>query len=279
MSKKLFTMKPENILKTDWLDILFENKNKNYGAYNLRKFYNDRLKKSLGITALLVLVFAGLQSWKTPKKTVTFEFGETTLVDLKNYKTESPKPKEAEKPKPKHEMNEVKVTTPVIVPKEFADPIPTVEAIDTSAIGFKNNFSGGRDSGLVGVDPGKPDDKGLPKGNIDVIKSTDDTEIVLNPSVMPEFNGGIDALKNFMLRNLRQPDDIEQGEKVVVIVKFVVDKYGNIKDSDIVQSGREDLDAEVLRVINKMPSWKPGLQNGYPVAAYFKMPVSFINNN
>jgi protein TonB len=63
MSKKLFTMKPENILKTDWLDILFENKNKNYGAYNLRKFYNDRLKKSLGITALLVLVFAGLQSW------------------------------------------------------------------------------------------------------------------------------------------------------------------------------------------------------------------------
>lgn len=63
------------------------------------------------------------------------------------------------------------------------------------------------------------------------------------------------------------------------MAKFVVDKNGNISDVQITQNGREDLDDEVTRVINKMPNWKPGLQNGLPNAVYFRMPITFINNN
>ncbi len=275
-------MKPENILKTDWLDILFQNKNKDYGAYQLRKQYSNRLKKSLGITALLVLVFAGLQSWKTPKKTVTLEFGKLATLELQNLNIDKPKPREIEKekPAPKNDINEVKNTTVVIVPKDKADSnIRTNNQLDTSKTGFQNIFGNGRDSGLVDVIHGDTGDGGNGKGKPNKDPETGEGGIELNPSVMPEFVGGIDALRNFMLRNLRQPDDIEEGQKIMVIARFVVDKNGQISDVEIEQSGREDLDDEVRRVIKRMPAWKPGLQNGFPVAAYFKMPVTFINNN
>ena len=79
-----------------------------------------------------------------------------------------------------------------------------------------------------------------------------------------------------MHRNLAQPDDIQPGEKVTVLVKFIIDKDGIISAAEIINSGRKDLDKEVLRVINKMPKWIPGKQNGQSVGVYFKLPVSFI---
>ena len=89
----------------------------------------------------------------------------------------------------------------------------------------------------------------------------------------------VEALKRFMLNNLHQPDDISEGEKLALLAQFVVDKNGNISDVQILQNAREDLDAEVMRVINRMPKWKAGSQNGNPVAVYYKMPISFVNNN
>jgi protein TonB len=82
-----------------------------------------------------------------------------------------------------------------------------------------------------------------------------------------------------MLRNLHQPNDIEEGQKFFVLAQFVVDKQGNISEVQILRNGREDLDEEVTRVINKMPRWKPASQNGFPVAVYYKIPITFVNNN
>jgi protein TonB len=81
-----------------------------------------------------------------------------------------------------------------------------------------------------------------------------------------------------MLKNLRQPDDIDAGQRIVVRVKFVVDKDGEISDIEVVQSGRSDLDKEVIRVVKKMPRWKPGMQNDRAVPVFFNMPVSFVND-
>lgn len=82
-----------------------------------------------------------------------------------------------------------------------------------------------------------------------------------------------------MGRNLRQPDDIDEGQKIVVIARFVVDQYGNISNIGLEQKGREDLDRQVITVIGKMPKWKPGRQNGRPVAVYFKVPVTFLSGD
>ena len=94
---------------------------------------------------------------------------------------------------------------------------------------------------------------------------------------MPEYPGGIEALKKFMLKNLRQPDDLQPGEKILVMASFVVNKNGQIEQVKIINGGRTDLNKEVQRVINKMPFWKPGLQNGNTVAVYFNLPVTFIS--
>ena len=131
----------------------------------------------------------------------------------------------------------------------------------------------------------------IPSGNIVVAPSTNvgnsQTVAITSPPVadegplhtaefMPEFPGGIDALRKFLLKHIRQPDDLQAGEKIIVLASFVVGKDGSIQDVKIVGSGRTDLDREVLRVIGKMPVWKPGKQNGYAVSVYFNLPVTFI---
>ena len=79
-----------------------------------------------------------------------------------------------------------------------------------------------------------------------------------------------------MQRNLKQPNDMEEAQKLVVVAEFVVDREGNISDLKIIQHARADLDAEVLRVIKKMPAWKPGMQNGRKVPVFCKLPVTFV---
>jgi protein TonB len=274
-------MKAESILKADILDIIFQNKNKDYGAYQLRKLYPSRLKKSIVITMLLVLVFAGLQGWRVPKKVVMIDVGQ--VIDIKDFKYPDDKPKE--KPKElqtqaiKKAIAEVPFTPPIITPDPLVkNTIPENIQVDTSFIGTKFNPNGGQDSGFVGVKPGGPKDIPFVKGTTSVVDPIDE-EPTFDPSVMPEFPGGVDALKRFMLNNLRQPDDINEGEKFVVLAQFVVDKNGSISSIQILQNGREDLDTEVMRVINRMPKWKAGSQSGNAVAVYYKMPISFINNN
>ena len=92
---------------------------------------------------------------------------------------------------------------------------------------------------------------------------------------MPAFPGGVNALVKFILKNIHQPDDLQAGESIKVIASFVVSKTGGIENIKIISSGRPDLDKEVTRIINKMPLWKPGLQNGKPVSVYFNLPVTF----
>ncbi len=80
-----------------------------------------------------------------------------------------------------------------------------------------------------------------------------------------------------MLRNLRKPDDLEEGEKIVVIIKFIVEADGSIVNTEVLKSGGR-FDEEVLRVVKKMPKWKPGVQNGRFVSVYFNLPVTFAGS-
>ena len=278
-------MKAEAILESDVLDIIFNNKNKDYGAYQLRKQYSYRLKKSVGITTILVLIFAGLQSWKTPKVICKIDVGMLADVSLIDYvaPTEKPIEKPLEKLANKQTLKEVIFTKPMIVSNTSETKnIPRNSDIDTSLIG--NHFiQGAAPAGIVGesINNNKlPFGYGkLPENEQPIVNLPTDAAPIENPSINASFPGGLAALKNFMLHNLHQPDDIEEGQKIVILAKFVIDKDGNISDVKIIQNGRADLDEEVIRVINKMPQWKPGLQNGLAVPVYFKMPITFINNN
>lgn len=97
--------------------------------------------------------------------------------------------------------------------------------------------------------------------------------------VMPEFPDGMQALMTFLTKNIQYPKEIAQGEMCAqgrVIIRFIVDKEGNIVNPEVVRSVDRYLDKEALRVVRLMPKWKPGeLEDGTKVAVYYTIPVSF----
>jgi protein TonB len=92
---------------------------------------------------------------------------------------------------------------------------------------------------------------------------------------LPEFPGGVNAWSAFLGRHLRVPDDLEAGERRTVQVKFWVGEDGSVTRFEVVQSAGAVFDNEVIRVLKKMPKWKPAIQNGQPVAVTFTQPVTF----
>lgn len=94
--------------------------------------------------------------------------------------------------------------------------------------------------------------------------------------VMPEFPGGVQAMMEFMKNNLRYPEELRaKGTQGRVVVQFVVNKDGSFSDMEVIRKVDPLMDAEALRVINAMPRWKPGMQDGKPVAVKYTVPVLF----
>lgn len=96
---------------------------------------------------------------------------------------------------------------------------------------------------------------------------------------MAAFPGGEEIWSSFLKRNLNPPAELKANERKVVNVQFIVSKEGEIKELEIVQSAGPAFDKEVLRVLKRMPYWKPALENGQPVSAIIKKSISFSRDN
>lgn len=94
---------------------------------------------------------------------------------------------------------------------------------------------------------------------------------------MPQYPGGVKALLDFLKKNLHAPQDVEEGDEVLVKVKFVVDYNGKMESFNIIKSGGDEFDNEVIRVLKKMPLWIPGKSNGENVSVYYVVPVKFTS--
>jgi len=92
----------------------------------------------------------------------------------------------------------------------------------------------------------------------------------------PEFPGGMQAWIRFLNKNLQTPGELQAGEKKTVLIKFDVAIDGAVTGFHVLQSGGEEYDSEVIRVLKKMPKWKPAMQNSQPVAISFNQPVTFV---
>ena len=268
-------MLPETIMQSDLLDILFENRNKTYGAYALRKSYNKTLTSSITITCFIAAAFVIMQLWYHPKENVlahtVFILPDPELSKLDMPEAQPAKPVAA-KPVSTHFKQEI-YSVPVITDDIKETEMPTADVLDKAVIAQIKME--GADAGDM-VQP--PANTNAGTGNIAIkpVEAIENDEPLSYAEVMPEYPGGIEALKKFMLRNLKQPDNLKPGEKIVVSASFIVNKDGKIGQVKIKNSGRFDLDKEVQRVINKLPLWKPGMQNGKAVGVYFNLPVTFM---
>ena len=274
-------MKPEMILQSDLLDIIFHDRNKAYGAYMLRKHYGSRLRTSMALMSALVLCLSVLWFVHANSQDATRSIVAGQPVDDVTIKPFEEVPKKIEKAKPllqPKQVAQIKNPTFKIVPDELADkPMPTIDELADKQIGLIDKPGDAASSGDL-----LPPSDGVAGGTEIAAPVKPAVVEITKPlhvaDVMPEFPGGREAFMRFMLRNLREPDDLDEGQKIVVIVQFVVAADGTISDAKIMQSGGR-YDAEVLRVVKKMPRWKAGMQNGTSVPVYFKLPVTFQSSN
>ena len=128
--------------------------------------------------------------------------------------------------------------------------------------------------------------EGVPSIDMPVIKQTEESNSVktepktnsfLEPVERePQFPGGLEAWLNFLRKNLVAPEELEPGEKKTVSVRFFVSNDGSVTAFEVLQSAGKSFDNEVIRVLKKMPKWKPAIQNGQAVARAFTQPVTFI---
>ncbi|MBV9960999.1 MAG: energy transducer TonB [Parafilimonas sp.] len=267
-------MLPDTIMQSDLLDILFENRNKTYGAYALRRSYNKTLAAAISTTFFIAIIFSVFQFMHHTKQTdhITPVFiSDPILTKLDAVKPV--KPLQHQQQRAPQRLNQVVTSAPKIVDDFQPTKMPTVDDALNNIIGSET--AAGRQTGDI-VQPTEGTGEGK-AANAPVAETKPDDKPLEWAQVMPQYPGGIDALRKFMLKNLREPDDLQSGEKIVVSASFVVNKNGEIEQVKIINSGRPDLDKEVQRVINKMPLWKPGMQNGNTVSVYFNLPVTFMS--
>ena len=268
-------MKTELIMKSDVLDIIFENRNKAYGAYYLRKFYSSRLLKSLAVMLAGVVVLSAFTFIPSLKKHTKGELVYGEVYELKKLEK---KPVEQEKPKEqqvvKKKAPSVGFTTPKIVKTD--EPVKPIEKIvDSARIADVTDKGDPGVTAAVGDDPSKGADNG--KGKEPVTEPTPDPSIpAFTAEIMPEFPGGMNGLRKFLERNLSNPRELEENEVISVKVRFVVGYDGKLKSFETIEDGGAEFNKEVIRVLKKMPEWTPGRSRGQNVSVYYTIPVKFV---
>jgi len=272
-------MEANKILSADVLDIIFEGRNKDYGAYDLRKSYNRRLITSLlTVAAICLLLFIGylvsniLES-KADTKAVVVQDVQLEEIKQEEKKEEPPPPPPPKPPEPpKVEM--AKFTPPKIVKdeevKEEEKP-PEVEKLEETKIGTMNQ-EGQKDEGIVA-----PPVEDAGKGVVEAPKKDDEDwdKTFTKVEIESEYPGGAAAWQRYLNRNLRYPQEaIDNEVQGAVVVQFIVDKEGNVSDVEAI-SGPNELRGEAVRVIKKSGKWTPAVQNGRQVKSYKKQPIVF----
>lgn len=271
-------MKSENILNSDLLDIVFDNRNKAYGAYELRKHYKRRLVKALAIAFVMAAGVVTMVMFIKKEKAAIFEIPDSELAVLKVVEIPKEKPAEPKKPaapKPPSApkpLDQQKWVSKIEITKRPEEATKLSNDLDKVAI--SNITKGGEPyKGEVFVpEPIKIDAQGngLPKA-----PAVDRETPQLTADVMPAFPGGMAALRKFLEKNLQNPEDMNEGEVISVKIKFVVGYDGKLKGFQIIEDGGDVYNKEVIRVLKKMPEWVPGKANGENVSVYYTIPVKF----
>jgi protein TonB len=267
-------MTNKEILQASLLDIIFENRNKAYGAYALRNEYDKRLIKALTTGLGLVLLFVLLNYIKFSNPASTGRANEKDGNKLISVIMEPEKQPGPEKPKEPEKLKPATVdhqNIQVVPDKDVSKPI-----VENNAIG-DNDISDKDSDGPVNDNPRVADPAGdLSSGEAGKKPDVNERPVIKIPYRAPEYPGGVEALQKFMIRNLVTPDELELGDKKIVKVRFLVDEEGNIKDITVLESPGRDYEKEVIRVVKKMPQWLPGIQNDKPVSVSYVLPITFM---
>lgn len=281
-----------NIFRNDWLEVVFENRNKSYGAYELRKLGPKATNIGLAVVTAVVAVFSATQVFdlnpfkgeEAPKEELAFT-EEVTLEDLAEKL-----PEEEEKPVVKEEAPKIAESRPALdvvalpeikpVPKEKAvtEEVATVEeATDKKKLIGPVAMKGMKGGSITTEGKwGTKDVAGAATGSTKGVEGgTGDTEaIFVSVEVQPEPPGGMAAFRKWIAENYVYPQAAtEAGIKGTVHVTFVVEKDGSLTDIKVVRDLSYGTGQAAVNMLKKAKKWSPGIQNGRPVRVQYSLPI------
>jgi protein TonB len=255
-------------------EVIFENRNKNYGAYAIRQSYNDSLMKSLiCLSSIIVLVFGSAFAYnkatKAPAEEKLTIFDDPALDPIE-YSTK---------------VDLTPITKPVentaAAATAPAGAIATVISNDapepTTPTNLSTPISGvGTETG-TGISTDGPETSSVTTISVAATPAVISTEAVVVADEMPEFEGGTAGLMRYVRQNISYPSVAREiGVEGTVYVSFVINETGNVESAKVMKGIGYGCDEEVIRVVNKMPRWKKvGRNAGRPVKVRFNIPVAF----
>jgi len=273
-----------NLSSREWCDLVFEGKNKDFGAYVIRIDSTKRHNKAVLYTIFGVIIFGLIafgfvkaNQYLEERKLVGSSEQETVLIDI-SQEADEPEPEqerlEQEKPEvlPEEVLNTIKVTEIAIVEDDKVNEEDKIISID-------EQIASEHSAGSVNFDQGT-DNKIVTREHMNEIVVEKPKEVVEEVFTvveqMPQFPGGEQALMKYLQSHINYPPmAAENNVQGKVVVQFVVDKTGRVGDVKVVRSVDKELDREAARVCKSLPKFTPGRQNGHPVSVWYTLPVFF----
>ncbi|RYG05239.1 MAG: energy transducer TonB [Chitinophagaceae bacterium] len=272
-------METSKILNADFLDILFEGRNKEYGAYELRKTYASRIRNAMAITISLVLILvAGFLFAGSGKADIArvFEIPDGPILEKIEDKPDPVVIPPPEAPKPPDVMERRSLDI-VVVPDHLVSPeieVPPNEELEHAKLSLVNRDGAAFDN--IDMPPsgaGEAERKGI----VAEPKSNNVDSLYLSVQINAEYPGGLAAWSRFLnktLANNYPQEAIDQEISGKVVVKFIVDVEGNISNVEAI-SGPSVLHETAVKAIKKSGKWIPAQQNGRKVKAFRSQPIIF----
>ena len=280
--------KDVDLSSREWCDLVFEGKNKDFGAYEMRTTSTKRHNKAMLYTiigAILVVAaavsIAKVQEYLAERRLAELAEQEEVLIDMEqNEEPEEEQQERLEQPKPEvlpeEVLNTVKVTELRIVEDEKVkaeDEIKTQDELKetTTAFGQKDNDKGTEDRNVTRT----LKEEVVVEKKVEE-KKVEKEEIFKSVEQMPQFPGGEAALMKYISSHIQYPTMAQENNvQGKVIVQFVVTKTGQVGEVKVARSVDKDLDREAVRVCKSLPKFTPGRQNGQAVRVWYTLPVTF----
>ncbi|MFA6152558.1 MAG: TonB family protein [Chitinophagaceae bacterium] len=274
-------MDSKMLLQSNYLDIIFDGRNKAYGSYELRTTYPQRMKKAGVYIFMLAASLTFYTVWANSAKTIPvvpfpmqLDTTRFTAVDLDIPKEPIVPPAP---PLKTVQANTVKMTIPDVVVDNKVKPDDVMakqKDLENAVAGTSNSI--GVDSGNISStnNDGKLTGTGTGFGEGDGKKFKETIPVFVEQ--MPEFPGGQEKLMEYLSNNIQYPAQaVNAGQQGKVQVKFVVNEDGSISNVITTRGFGFGSEQESIRVVSGMPKWKAGRNNGKPVKVWFQLPVIF----
>ncbi|TND04265.1 MAG: periplasmic protein TonB [Bacteroidetes bacterium] len=254
-------------------EMVFEHRNKSYGAYVIRRQYGNTMKRAMASMFCVAAFFAGGMTWNMQNQEASLD--EDFVVTPVTLDPNIEKPKEPEKTKPAEAVKPPEqpkspvANNPVYSPTqqaELTDPPVIKDTASTPPVAAVAGGSPNANPGGAGSGPAQPAD------TTGTVVPPPPPGPVTIADVAPDCKG----LRPYLMSSLRYPQiPKEEGIQGTVVLSFVVDTNGDVKNLAVEKGVHPALDKEALRVARGMPKWIPAITKGHKVSFLFRLPIKF----